>query len=634
MKKFITNLMAIVTALGFKAKLDEGKLSAEEQKAIVAEYNKTHGDGAWAADLQAYQEERNADAEAQALAATFRELAQAAGVPEAEAHTPEGQAALLAAVNAMKSDLAKLASQAQPDNPVAVVTTRVSVTGAHTEAFAFGINNPLYSTGKRYNRILVTGRIEGKPTAADKEALQADFTKYAEGLAERMTEFHKLGLIPAIREGKVNMDALTSDTEIGTRQFNIRRDMLLARIIALPTLAGIFDTVSNVQSGEVITNVLFSEISQAYQAGEVFKGGADFQPEKAIVHDAMAKILFEDMKQLEYSYLNYLNREGSDPVKWTLIEWLVLQMAIQINNERLRRAIIGYRIDPVKGTAGHVNFASTGVLWRLISLYEGLRFLPFKDADLADYSAADFGDVIIAFMEKIKIAHPEIADKLVVYLNKSHKPMYKAWYRSEYGRDTDFTGVEFKVPNHENPIVWVPDMGNLKFMIATVPGNIELLQNVPGEEFDFKFERHLEEVQVYSYWKEGAGVAFCGKAFNTLAALLANAAEGQYLFMNWPAIALAADATTASVKGLDSSDLGFLITTGANTDTTALTDIVGAKAGVVYRIECGSTTNATTIAKSGKFSELTAAWEPDAVGKFLKVYYNPTDEKFIEVARG
>lgn len=288
----------------------------------------------------------------------------------------------------------------------------------------------------------------------------------------------------------------------------------------------------------------------------------------------------------------------------------------------------------IKPGAGPANFLSTGVIYRLISLYEDHKLLPFTDSTLASYTAANFGDVLIHFMEKIKAVQPDLAPSLVVYLNATHLPLFKEWYRNKYGKDTDFAGIEYKVPNHENRIVWVPNMGNLKFMIAAVPGSIRLLKNVPGEEFDFKFERHLEEVLTYSYWKEGCGVDFAGLEFQNLAALKANAAKGQYIFTNWPAIAAAADATTVAVEGADSVDLGFLITTGENTKPTALTDITGAKSGVVYRIECGSTANATTIAKSGKFFEISAAWNPTAVGDWIKVYYNTKTEKFYEVARG
>ena len=614
MKKFVTRLKAVAEKLGLQAKLADKSLSNEEQKQIVAEYHKLHGEGSFEADKAEFDAEQKTAQENAALQATFASVAQELGVEVSaeQAKTPEGQAKILGAISDLKETISKMGAQSQEAKPEATVVAPVAVTGLHTAEAAFGIKHPFYATTKRYNRILVEGKITGSPSKADRDALEADVTAYAEGLTARYAELKEAGLLTAIRQGTVDLTALSSDTEIGTRQFNIRRDMLIARIVTLPSLADIFPTVSNVQSGQVITNVLLSEVSQSYQAGEVFKGGAEFLPEKAIVHDAMAKVLFEDMKQLEYSYLNYLNREGSDPVKWTLIEWIILQLAIKISNERVSRSIVGVRVEPVKGVASPANFASTGVLWRL-----------------------NFGDVVVAFVEKIKVVQPELGKNMTIYLNATHIPLYRKWYRATFGKDMDFEGeAKNKVPYHDNPIKWVPNMGNLKFMFATIEGNIELLQNVPGEEYNTKFERHLEEVMAYSYWKEGASVGFVGKAFQTLAALIANAGEGQYVFMNWPVIEIAADVTTPSVKDLAGADLGFLLKTGANTAATAITNILGAKAGVVYRIECGSTTNATTIAKSGKFAKLTAAWEPSAVGAYLKVYYNPADDEFIEVARG
>lgn len=637
MKKFVTRLKAVAEKLGLQAKLADKSLSNEEQKQIVAEYHKIHGEGSFETDKEEFAAEQKTAQENAALQATFASVAQELGVEVSaeQAKTPEGQAKILGAISDLKETISKMGAQSQEAKPEATVVAPVAVTGLHTSEAAFGIKHPFFSTSKRYNRILVEGKITGAPSVTDRNALEADVTAYAEGLTARIGELKEAGLLTAIRQGKVDLTALSTDTEIGTRQFNIRRDMLIARIVTLPSLSDIFPTVSNVQSGQVITNVLLSEISQSYQAGEIFKGGAEFLPEKAVVHDAMAKVLFEDMKQLEQSYLNYLNREGSDPVKWTLIEWIILQLAIQINNERAVRSVVGCRVEPVKGQPSPANFASTGVLWRLISLFEDKKLLPFTDSALANYSAADFGDVVVAFVEKIMVVQPELGKKMTIYLNATHIPMYRKWYRATFGKDMDFEGeAKSKVSYHDNPIKWVPNMGNLKFMFATIEGNIELLQNIPGEEYNTKFERHLEEVMSYSYWKEGSCAGFVGKAFQTLSALIANAGAGQYVFMNWPAIEIAADATTPSVKDAAGADLGFLLKTGANTKGTAITDILGVKAGVVYRIECGSINNASTIAKDGKFSELTAAWEPANVGDYLKVYYNPATNKFMEVGRG
>lgn len=641
MNKFVQRLVAIVAALGLKGKFDAKELTKEDQAALIEAYNKAHGEKAFATDFEAYQAEQAAQASQQeAISSTLAQLAGIAGVPEGSEHTPEGLAQILASVNALKTGLdeananiAKLTKQAAPAAPVETVVSVPSVTGAHTPGYAFGIQNPLFATGKRYNAILVNGRIEGTASRKDREQLEADFGLYSESLSARYNELRKSGQLAQLKkQAKVDYSALTSDTEIGTRQLTIRQDMVIARIVALPTLAGIFDTVSNVQSGQVLTNVLFSEVSQAYQAGEVFKGDVKIQPEKAYVHKAMAKLRFEDMSALEHAYLNYLNREGSDPVKWTLLEWIILQIATIINNERNQRSIVGCYVPPVAGEPGHTNFASTGILHRLIGLVEDNKVMPFIDEELADFDSTNIGDVLIYFVKKMSTRRSDYKS-FTIYLSAAHRAMFKEWYRNKYGKDTDFAGVSDLVPNYEVAIKWVPFMGNLKFIFATVAGNAFLLQNVPGEEYNNIFERHLEEVITASYWKEGAAFGFAGEQFKNREELLKNNGRNQFVFTNWPVITAAADATTVDVEAEDLEDLGWLIKTSANTKATVLTDILNAKEGVVYRIECGSMDNATTISKAGKFDQVDA-WTPTAVGSYIKLYWDAKKGKFFEVSRG
>ena len=89
-------------------------------------------------------------------------------------------------------------------------------------------------------------------------------------------------------------------------------------------------------------------------------------------------------------------------------------------------------------------------------------------------------------------------------------------------------------------------------------------------------------------------------------------------------VLLAANATTA-----DASE-GTMFVTGANTEPTAITDIVNAVPGEKYTIKGGSDgVNATTIANGGKFL-LTAAITL-TTGKSLTVEFNGS--KFIEFSR-
>lgn len=638
MRKFLTNLLGVVVSAGLKDKFDRKELTKEDQAALIEAYNKAHGAGAFTDDFEAYRTEQGAQSEA--FAKALAELAGITGVEAGTEGTPDGLAQILASVKELKGEVAtanatieKLSKQGAEVKPVATVAAAPSVTGMHTKEYAFGIQNPFFAASRRYNSILINGRIDGNPSADDRMAFKADAISYSEKLFERYRELRASGRLNLLKQAKVDISQLSSDTEIGTRQFTIRQDMVIARIVSYPSLAGLFNTVSNVQSGQVITNVLFDEVSQAYQSGEVYKGNVDFQPEKAIVDKAMAKVRFEDMSTLETAYLNYLNKEGSDPVKWTLLEWLVLSLAEKINAERIERSIRGCYVKPVKGESGPAILGSTGVIYRILSLYDSNKALPFDDEELADYDASNIGDVFQFFAKKISIRRPNDFKRFVIYANAAHQPMYMEWYSNKYGKNTDYTGTKDVVPNYNMAIRWVPAMGDLKLIFATIPGNIELLQNVPGEEYKTMFERHLEEVIAYSYWMEGSSVGFAGRHFKSKADLKANKAREQYLFFNLPSITAAADATTVDTEGAELEDLGFLIRTSANTKSTVLTDIVNAKVGVVYRIECGDLTNATKIEKSGKFSEV-EAWTPAAVGDYIYVHYDAAKGKFFEVSRG
>ena len=341
----------------------------------------------------------------------------------------------------------------------------------------------------------------------------------------------------------------------------------------------------------------------------------------------MFKYLFKSLKWIENSYLGYLNTNGSDPVKWTMIEWLVLEIAKKLSAERIERQVLGHRVEPVEGKKMPANFGATGIVHRLFSYFDEHKVLPFRDASLATYTADNMGDVLSAFMDQLSAVVKNPAE-YTVYVNAKHMPWYKAWYKENYGQLANFSGIEFTVPNHENPIVFVPAMGNIPFIFASIPGNIQPLENVPGEAYKVGFQRDLESVWAFSYWKDGAGSTFSGVPRKSLAELEAADYADQIIFMNWPAVDLAAGATAADAKK------GIIFRTGANSSAPTLTNIANAREGVIYRIEIGTAANATKIAKSGKFSEISEAWNPTSAGEYIKLYYDAETQKFHDVARG
>lgn len=624
--KFLDYLKQVLAKLGLESKFAAKALTAEEQKALVAAYEELSGTR-FADDFAAYQAAQAEAAENQAMADAFRELASIFGnevTPQTKAD--DIVANIKASIDDMKRTIEKLGGMSQGDQPEKTVTgPRISISGAHTKDYAFGVQHPMFAASKRWNRIAISGRRDGEATAEESSAFKKEFNSYAEALSARYTQLVRSNGLESVKKGTADY-SLLDDAEIGTQYFVRRQDALIARIDSFPSLSGIFPTRSNIQDGDVLTNVLFKELSQAYQKGHISKGGYSLQPEKAKVHKVMMKYLIEDMTWIEESYLGYLNTSGSDPVKWSMIEWLVLCIAEQLNAEQTERQVLGYRVDPKEGENGSGMFASTGIVHRLISYFDKDRkVLPFFDSELATYDKANIGDTLEAFMDAIaeRVKNP---GQYTVYMNAKHKPWFKSWYTETYGTNADFSGVQFRVPNYDNPIVFVPGMKNLKFIFATIPGNIQLLENVPGERNKMRFQQDLEEVWVCSYWKEGAGVTFSGKKYDSLAKLRTADAADQIIFMNWPSVDVAADATTIDGK----TDMFFK--TGKNTKATALTDITNAQEDVIYRIEIGDASFPTSIAKSGKFNQISSAWSPTAVGEYIKLYCK--GGKFYDVERG
>ena len=626
MNRFLEFLKQAVAKLGLESKFAAKELTAEEQKSLIAAYEEASGTK-FAEDLAAYQAAQKEAAETQAMAEAFKELASIFGkevTPQTNAE--EVISNIKASIDEMKATIGRLGSMSQGDEPQKTLNgPRISISGAHTKEFAFGVQHPMFASDKRWNRIAITGRRDNEASDEESAEFKREFNKYASSLADRYSALVRSNGLESVRKGTADY-SLLDDAEIGTQYFVRRQDALIARIDSFPSLSGIFPTRSNIQDGDVLTNVLFQELSQAYQKGHLSKGGYTLQPEKARVHKVMMKYLIEDMTWIEESYLGYLNTSGSDPVKWSMIEWLVLCIAEQLNAEQIERQVLGYRVEPKAGENASGMFASTGVVHRLLSYFDNDRkVLPFFDEELAEYGKADIGDVLEAFMDRLS-ERVRNSSQYTVYVNAKHKPWFKAWYTATYGTNADFSGVQFKVPNYDNPIVFVPGMKNLKLIFATIPGNIQLLEFVPGERNKMRFQQDLEEVWVSSYWKEGAGVTYSGKKFNSLDELKAADATEQIIFMNWPMTEVDPDATTIDGK----TDMFFK--TGVNTKATALTDITNAQEDVIYRIEIGDDAYPTTIAKSGKFDQLTAAWSPTKAGEYIKLYCK--GGKFYDVERG
>ena len=656
---FKEKLMTVLETLGFKQKFEDKTLSQEEFNQIVNSYKEKYKTTLQddMASEQAAQAQANLQLQLNTIQAALDQSKKKCKGQNDDEEDDDNKGkdgdngtcqenatmqSILASIQGIDTKIAELAAKPAVDTPIATVAGKpISINGfGNTAEYLFGVEHELFSMKKRWNQIAANPGMYAAMTAPDEESEGRAFRQaarsYAHSLASRyayLQQNHMLD-IKLLESGEYSTNFANLDNAGLGDQFVIRRqDALIARVLKKRLLTDFFPVRYGIQDRDILFNAFFDEVSQAYQAGEVYKGGMKLENEMGYVDDAMVKLKFGPMKELERIYIGYLNREGSDPIKWSMIEYCLLNQLEQMQVEQNKRRMRGIYVKPEAGVAGSYLNAGTGVLYTLLRYVHDYSIKPHDDADHSyrAYTNATMLTAIQAFVSDVlsTLSEDEDLDGRVLYLNSAHKTWYLQNVREKYGKDIDFSGPNSYanvLPDTDLRIIWLPYLGQLPFMMIQQPGNIQFIENIPGEMMNVKMEEQMEMVRAWAVWKEGTGAAFTGRKFNSKEEMDKNAYEWQQIFTNIWAGSIAANATTADASK------GFWLITGKNTQATALTDITGAKEGVAYCIEIGDIGNATTIAKSGKFANITKAFSPSKVGDYIMVILRK-DGNFAELER-
>jgi hypothetical protein len=677
MKKWKKRFIAIATTLGFLEKVKEGTLSADEQRQIWTAYESEYGT-TFAADRNADEDDEPdangtggddtgdgsyllSEEERQELAAVLNGDGSGDGdtgnapIPQTGRQATQ---ALRERVTQQQQTIRRLADEPEPATPHLAGTrsvysrpARAIVMGhaPHSAQYLFGNECEFMRRGPWWNEITATRREADLRNVGqdDMIAFRRAFNDYSSALSARSLTLAQSNALALLDYQKMidGTAPFTDYTDLDAKfgEYTVRRqDIIIAFFRSLPSVSHIFPVQSNVRNREVVPTVHFGELSQGWRDGEIFKGNVTFAAEIYRVNDVMFKYRFNDMIALQKRYVMDLSK-GSSPFQWTFIEWVIMYFGQQLNNELQRRRVTGVRVPQQNVVANPAMLAADGILRAIERAEEELKVWPFEE--LGAYTESTIVDYFENLWDKVDDILPSM-DGVRMYANEKHRKWYLRNFRDKYGDNTDFAGVRSALIDvNPEQIQWVPNMPNNCYKVwVTYPGNIENLEYVPGEMYNFKFHEGFEDVKVLSRWMEGAVVQKVGIQYATKADLQASGRKNQWLFTNYPATTLAANAVTADGR----ENTVFL--TGDNTGATALTDITNASEEQVYKIVCGSLTNATTIAKAGNFSGITAAWSPTAVGQYIKLYAELEDYtivvdgknvtatrrtgKFLELARG
>ena len=644
---FKEKLKSVLDLLQLGKKFEDKTLSQEEFNSIVAEYQKKYQttlNDDLAAEQAAKQTAKQA-AEFQQMLNTIQSVIKSVDSASKENENPEGEQpqsnatleGILESLNGMRADFQTLAKKPEEDKPLQSVTVSpVSINGfGNTPKYLFGVEHPMFSMQDRWNKIAANPRAAAALPEVDEQVDGVAFYKAAYGFAKSLKaryqylQENKLLDAPALAAGKYATNYEGVDKAgVGDQFIVLRQDALIARVLQLRDMTQYFPVAYGYQDRGLVFNAFFDEVSQAYQTGEVFKGGMKIENHMGYVDDAMIKMEWGPMKELERKYIGYLNKEGSDPIKWTMIEYQLLNTLTTAQVEQNKRRMRGIYVKPEAGVAGSYLNAGTGILYTLLRYVHQYDIKPHVDEDYRSYTQATMLAAVQEFLADVRstVTEDMDIDQHVIYLNKNHQAWWIKNVRSTYGKDTDFTGPMGAlnvVPDTTTHIIWLPYLGQLPFMMLHQPGNLQFLEYIPGEMLAMKIQEQMEQVRAWSTWKEGCSASFTGRRFDSRDAMDKNAYEWQQIFINLFA---------ATIKDKVDGNDGFWQVTGATTTADTITDIVNAKNGVAYCIEAGVAEHLPTIAKSGKFANISDAFTATKVGDYIMVIIG-NDGNFRELER-
>lgn len=640
---FKEKFMSVLELLHLKQKFDDKKpFTVEEFNSIVAEYGKKY-QTTLKDDLKAEEKSKKSDeqqAEMQAMLNSIQQVVATINPASESTEQPQQDATLasiLESLNGIRADFKALGERPETDLPEQTVTVSpVSINGfGNTPQYLFGVEHPMFSMEKRWNKIAANPRAASALPEVDEQVDGVEFHKaacaYAKTLKERYQFLQENKMLDArsLSEGKYATNYGGVDNAgLGNQFVVLRQDAIIARVLEKRDLTQLFPVQYGIQDRGLIFNAFFDEVSQAYQSGETFKGGMKIENQMGYVDDSMIKIEWGPMKELERKYIGYLNKEGSDPIKWTMIEYQLLNTLLNAQAEQSKRRMRGIYVKPEKGVAGSYLNAGTGLLYTLLRYVHQYDIKPHADAAYRSYTQATMLSAVQEFVADVTASVTEDMelDKHCLYLNRNHQSWWIKNVRSTYGKDTDFAGPMGAlnvVPDTTVQIIWLPYLGQLPFMMMHEPGNILFLEYVPGEMLAVKMQEQMEQVRAWSTWKEGCSATFTGRRFDTREKMEENAYEWQQIFINLFA---------ATIVDKIDGKAGFWHVTGDSTTQDTYTEIANAKAGVAYCIEAGVATHLPKVAKSGKFGKISAAFTATAVGDYLMVILDK-DGNFRELER-
>lgn len=333
-----------------------------------------------------------------------------------------------------------------------------------------------------------------------------------------------------------------------------------------------------------------------------------------------------ELQEMETSWMNRFNKEGSQPYKMSFVGWLMMKLLEKAREEDNIALIKGVYF-PDKDTDVPLSY-----LFRLKGLFQLIHEAKNKHYKPFTHLGLPSNVNIVDYVKKMCEAIPEekrTMPGLELYMSPTWVRKYEERRKQLDGLMPSFQPGVTTVEGFPNITIDKIDyMDGSDLMFISKAENFKILQNVPTEKSLVTFEKLKREIYAFADYKLGMHVDVFGTQWKTNEPIpdfnhqifWSNDVElNSDLYIPVPA-----NETTPSAEH------HYALKVGVNTGATAITDIVDAKPGQMIYLRGNGTTNASTIADDGNFDlegNITLS-----EGVLLQLYVKP-DGTFTEISR-
>ena len=456
-----------------KAKLGDDYVT-KMKEALNKELAAMHDDNL---ELKAIQDEIDAMVKETNLSA--EELAAAATEGNADKPTLAAIQAIGKKQKELELTVQKLIAEPVGDSPESVIKNAGKMKVMHSETHLFASGKGYDSTERPWNKRAVA-LANGQPSIG-----ATDFTD--QPTIQKLNDDMKL----YYRENPTELKSLTRD-KFGLPDF-------------WPTRTKVDDLVAD-------ASIATAEVSQARKLPWLPKNKQTIQAEEGKIFPIQidAEFIGFRLQKMEASWLNMMNKEGSQPYKESFVRYLVSEID--------KKARIEDRVATIKGIYVETPETATEA-GRSVNRQNGLLYLLQQARDVTKkYRAFDNGvptttNIVDYVDQQIKALPLEVRESqgMVYYLSTEWLQAYKRRSETLFGTNMDYSGYPVNPKDYPNiKFERLVDLAGSDFMFITFDDNIEILENVPAEKSMYKFEYLLRKMYIWADYKMGVRLIHIG----------------------------------------------------------------------------------------------------------------------------